>query len=92
MKGTVSDAGCAGGREKRSSVRVCVDTERKGATHLFGGDRSLTCLSKFLDHSRIASEILLTPNKDDRQPSAEMHHFGDPLHTVRPFVSGAPTK
>ena len=81
------------GAGRREVVCGCVWIQKeRGAAHLFGGDRSLTCLSKFLDHSRIASEILLTPNKDDRQPSAEMHHFGDPLHTVRPFISGAPTK
>jgi hypothetical protein len=53
--------------------------EKNIQTNLFTGHRPLTGLSKFVDNSWVSPKILLAPNKDDGQPSAEMHHFRNPL-------------
>jgi hypothetical protein len=48
-------------------------------THFLGSHGPLLGLSQFLNCLGVTSEILLTPNKDDGEASAEMHDFRDPL-------------
>ena len=53
--------------------------ESGSETHLFRSDRSLARLPEFLNYTWVASKVLFASNKDDRQTSAEMHNFGNPL-------------
>ena len=51
-------------------------------THLLGGDRPLVGLAELLNHSGVAPEILLAADEDDGETSAEVHDFGNPLHSA----------
>lgn len=62
------------GERRRKRLRSA-----ESGTYLLGGDRSLTCLPKLLNDTRVTSEILLASNENDRQTSAEVHDFGNPL-------------
>jgi hypothetical protein len=53
--------------------------ELKGRTYLLWGDGSLIRLPELFNHTGVTSKIFLAANKDDWQPSAEMHNFGNPL-------------
>lgn len=48
-------------------------------TNLLGSDGSLRGFPKLLNHPWFAPKILLAADKDDRQASAEVHDFRNPL-------------
>ena len=47
--------------------------------YLFRGYGPLTCLPELINHSWIATKILLAADENDGEAGAEMHDLGNPL-------------